>query len=92
VFNFNSNAIGVIDRIVDDYSVVGKDMFKKGMDISTFIGMRVTLGNDSTASTTIMGKITSKFGNAGKFNVTFDEKLTDALGNRSHPFSQLIII
>ena len=35
--------VGSIDRIVDEYTLIGKDLFSKGTDISQFVGMKIKL-------------------------------------------------
>lgn len=60
---------GAIDRIVDSHSLVGKDLFAKGADITQFVGMKVFL------STGQRGFIESSFGKSGKFRVQLTEAL-----------------
>jgi selenocysteine-specific elongation factor len=34
---------GIIDRIVDDNTIIGKDLFKKETDINIFVGLKIVL-------------------------------------------------
>ncbi|XP_055269367.1 selenocysteine-specific elongation factor, partial [Moschus berezovskii] len=54
---------GVVERVLDDYSVIGRSLFKKETNIQLFVGLRVHL------STGELGVIDSAFGQSGKFKV-----------------------
>lgn len=56
---------GVVDRVVDNYTLIVKDLFSKEMDIQQFAGKEVTLINGQT------GKIEGAFGKSGKIRVIF---------------------
>ena len=56
---------GTIDRVVDDYSVIGKGMFKKEFDMNTLKGFTVTKSNGEE------GKVEASFGKSGKFKMVF---------------------
>ena len=57
---------GVVDRITDERSFIGRDMFHKGTDLTPFIGLRLTLANG------LAGRIEGGFGQSGKYRVTLD--------------------
>lgn len=54
---------GVVDRLHDEYTVIGRDLFKKETQMDKFIGLRVSL------STGENGVIEGSFGQSGKFKV-----------------------
>ncbi|XP_027813660.1 selenocysteine-specific elongation factor isoform X1 [Ovis aries] len=54
---------GVVERVLDDHSVIGRSLFKKETNIQLFVGLRVHL------STGELGVIDSAFGQSGKFKV-----------------------
>ncbi|XP_069875398.1 selenocysteine-specific elongation factor-like isoform X1 [Dipodomys merriami] len=54
---------GVVDRVMDDYNVIGRSLFKKETNIQLFVGLEVTL------STGERGLIHSAFGQSGKFKI-----------------------
>uniref|UniRef100_A0A8D1PGU2 Selenocysteine-specific elongation factor n=1 Tax=Sus scrofa TaxID=9823 RepID=A0A8D1PGU2_PIG len=54
---------GVVERVMDDYSVIGRSLFKKETNIQLFVGLKVRL------STGELGVIDSAFGQSGKFKV-----------------------
>lgn len=54
---------GQVERKHDEYTVIGKSLFKKETNIDLFVGLRVTL------STGEKGVIEGSFGQSGKFKV-----------------------
>lgn len=50
-------------QVMDDYSVIGRSLFKKETNIQLFVGLKVRL------STGELGVIDSAFGQSGKFKV-----------------------
>lgn len=56
---------GVVDRVIDNYTVIVKDLFAKEMDIQQFVGKEIILGNGD------VGKIDGAFGKSGKIRVIF---------------------
>ncbi|XP_049719092.1 selenocysteine-specific elongation factor [Elephas maximus indicus] len=54
---------GLVERVIDDYSVIGRSLFKKETNIQLFVGLKVHL------STGELGVIDSAFGQSGKFKV-----------------------
>eukprot|EP01112_Ceratiomyxa_fruticulosa_P010457 TRINITY_DN2771_c0_g1_i3.p1 TRINITY_DN2771_c0_g1~~TRINITY_DN2771_c0_g1_i3.p1 ORF type:complete len:546 (+),score=96.05 TRINITY_DN2771_c0_g1_i3:121-1758(+) len=56
---------GVIERVHDPQTLIGKDLFKKETDMNLFVGMQVTKDNGE------VGIIESSFGKTGKFKVAF---------------------
>ncbi|XP_077132681.1 selenocysteine-specific elongation factor [Ranitomeya variabilis] len=54
---------GQVERVNDDYSVIGRSLFKKETNIQLFVGLKVTL------STGEEGAIEGSFGQSGKFKV-----------------------
>ncbi|ELR21543.1 selenocysteinespecific elongation factor, putative [Acanthamoeba castellanii str. Neff] len=58
---------GVIDRVQDEYTVIGRGFFKKETDLTIFLGLKVE------ASTGEVGVLESPFGKTGKFKVHFPQ-------------------
>ncbi|EHH66569.1 hypothetical protein EGM_03587 [Macaca fascicularis] len=54
---------GLVERAMDDYSVIGRSLFKKETNIQLFVGLKVHL------STGELGVIDSAFGQSGKFKI-----------------------
>ncbi|KAF6302839.1 eukaryotic elongation factor, selenocysteine-tRNA specific [Rhinolophus ferrumequinum] len=54
---------GLVERVIDDYNVIGRSLFKKETNIQLFVGLKVYL------STGELGVIDSAFGQSGKFKV-----------------------
>ncbi|XP_039730538.1 selenocysteine-specific elongation factor isoform X2 [Pteropus medius] len=54
---------GLVERVIDDYSVIGRSLFKKETNIQLFVGLKVHL------STGELGVIDSAFGQSGKFKI-----------------------
>ncbi|KAF6027845.1 EEFSEC [Bugula neritina] len=67
---------GVVERIVDDYTVIGRNLFKKETNIQSFVGMKVEL------STGEAGVIEGSFGQSGKFKVAFRGPLNEDTKSR----------
>ncbi|XP_075687897.1 selenocysteine-specific elongation factor isoform X1 [Rhinoderma darwinii] len=61
---------GQVERVNDDYSVIGRSLFKKETNIQLFVGLKVTL------STGEEGAIEGSFGQSGKFKVRIPNGLT----------------
>ena len=61
--------IGLIDRLVDSQTVIGKDLFQKETNINAFVNFKVELN-----PTGEQGFIESSFGQSGKFKVRFMSK------------------
>ncbi|CAF3418899.1 unnamed protein product [Rotaria socialis] len=58
--------VGFIDRVVDDQTIIGKDLFQKETNINTFVNFKVELTPKGE-----QGFIESSFGQSGKFKVRF---------------------
>ncbi|XP_071817093.1 selenocysteine-specific elongation factor-like [Apostichopus japonicus] len=54
---------GVVDRMTDEYSIIGRGLFKKETNLQTFVGLKVKL------STGEAGVIEGGFGQSGKFKI-----------------------
>uniref|UniRef100_G1M9H0 Selenocysteine-specific elongation factor n=2 Tax=Ailuropoda melanoleuca TaxID=9646 RepID=G1M9H0_AILME len=54
---------GLVERVMDDHSVIGRSLFKKETNIQLFVGLKVSL------STGELGVIDSAFGQSGKFKI-----------------------
>ncbi|XP_058422940.1 selenocysteine-specific elongation factor isoform X2 [Diceros bicornis minor] len=54
---------GLVERVMDDHSVIGRSLFKKETNIQLFVGLKVYL------STGELGVIDSAFGQSGKFKI-----------------------
>ncbi|XP_074655372.1 selenocysteine-specific elongation factor-like [Tubulanus polymorphus] len=59
----NKSREGVVERIHDEYTVIGRSLFKKESNLNAFIGLKVSL------STGERGVIEAGFGQSGKFKV-----------------------
>ncbi|XP_063678350.1 selenocysteine-specific elongation factor-like [Bolinopsis microptera] len=62
---------GQVERMNDEYTVIGKDLFKKETDIDLFSHLAVNL------STGELGKIEGSFGQSGKFKVYVQDGLSE---------------
>ena len=60
---------GLVERVMDEYSVIGKNMFKKETNIATFTGLKITL------STGEAGMIEGGFGQSGKIKIRIPGKM-----------------
>lgn len=60
---------GVVDRVIDNYTIIVKDLFAKDMDVQQFVGKEIILANGD------VGKIDGTFGKSGKIRVIFKEML-----------------
>uniref|UniRef100_A0A8D0GFL1 Eukaryotic elongation factor, selenocysteine-tRNA specific n=1 Tax=Sphenodon punctatus TaxID=8508 RepID=A0A8D0GFL1_SPHPU len=60
---------GQVERIIDDYSVIGRSLFKKETNIHIFVGLKVKL------STGEEGVIEGGFGQSGKFKIRIPDGL-----------------
>jgi selenocysteine-specific elongation factor len=73
IFKMKSKA-GKILRMVDEKIAVVVSLFKKDSNVDDFIGKTVTIAESEKK---IIGKIVSKFGQAGKVKVEFNENIKD---------------
>ena len=64
----NKGKRGVVERKMDDYTVICRGLFKKESKLDTFVGLKVTL------STGENGVIEGGFGQSGKFKVRVPSK------------------
>lgn len=60
---------GQVERVTDDYSVIGRSLFKKETNLQLFVGLKVTL------STGESGVIEGGFGQSGKFKIRIPDGL-----------------
>ena len=58
---------GVVERKHDEYTLIGRNLFKKETNIDLFVGLKVRLSTGET------GKIESGFGQSGKFKIRLDD-------------------
>ncbi|XP_038668073.1 selenocysteine-specific elongation factor [Scyliorhinus canicula] len=61
---------GQVERVSDDYNVIGRSLFKKETNMQLFVGMKVKL------STGDAGVIEGGFGQSGKFKIRIPDGLT----------------
>ncbi|XP_029359119.1 selenocysteine-specific elongation factor isoform X1 [Echeneis naucrates] len=61
---------GQVERVSDDYTVIGRSLFKKETNLQLFVGLKVTL------STGESGVIEGGFGQSGKFKIRIQEGLS----------------
>lgn len=77
---------GVIDRLVDERTLIGNKLFSKQTNMSIFIGLNI-----SRSSNNAVGRIESAFGKSGKFKVYFpDGGQTDTDGELVLSFKKYI--
>ncbi|XP_028825701.1 selenocysteine-specific elongation factor isoform X2 [Denticeps clupeoides] len=62
---------GIVERVTDDYSVIGRNLFKKETNLQLFVGLKVTLSSGET------GVIEGGFGQSGKIKIRIPEGLKD---------------
>jgi selenocysteine-specific elongation factor len=60
---------GIVERKHDEYTLIGRALFKKETNIDLFVGLKVKLSTGET------GKIESSFGQSGKFKIRLDNGL-----------------
>uniref|UniRef100_A0A1A7WQT0 Selenocysteine-specific elongation factor n=2 Tax=Iconisemion striatum TaxID=60296 RepID=A0A1A7WQT0_9TELE len=60
---------GQVERVTDDYSLIGRSLFKKETNLQLFVGLKVML------STGESGVIEGGFGQSGKFKIRVQEGL-----------------
>lgn len=53
----------ICDQVTDDYTVIGKNLFKKETNLQLFVGLKVTLSSGET------GVIEGSFGQSGKIKI-----------------------
>eukprot|EP00286_Rhodomonas_abbreviata_P010724 CAMPEP_0181342210 /NCGR_PEP_ID=MMETSP1101-20121128/30867_1 /TAXON_ID=46948 /ORGANISM="Rhodomonas abbreviata, Strain Caron Lab Isolate" /LENGTH=567 /DNA_ID=CAMNT_0023453629 /DNA_START=171 /DNA_END=1871 /DNA_ORIENTATION=- len=63
----NKQKVGSIKRVLDEQTVIGKDLFKKETDITKFLNLKVTLNGKTP------GYIEGSFGSSGQYKVRFHE-------------------
>ncbi|KAI1892746.1 hypothetical protein AGOR_G00136710 [Albula goreensis] len=61
---------GQVERVTDDYTVIGRNLFKKETNLQLFVGLKVRL------STGEQGVIEGGFGQSGKFKIRVPEGLS----------------
>ncbi|XP_069793504.1 selenocysteine-specific elongation factor isoform X2 [Narcine bancroftii] len=61
---------GHVERVSDDYSVIGRSLFKKETNMQLFVGMKIHL------STGEVGVIDGGFGQSGKFKIRIPDGLS----------------
>eukprot|EP00288_Rhodomonas_lens_P012513 CAMPEP_0177707294 /NCGR_PEP_ID=MMETSP0484_2-20121128/9674_1 /TAXON_ID=354590 /ORGANISM="Rhodomonas lens, Strain RHODO" /LENGTH=566 /DNA_ID=CAMNT_0019218797 /DNA_START=109 /DNA_END=1809 /DNA_ORIENTATION=- len=64
----NKQKVGSIKRVVDEFTVIGKDLFKKETDITKFINLKVSLNG------ALQGYIEGSFGSSGQYKVRFQQE------------------
>uniref|UniRef100_A0A3Q3NG87 Selenocysteine-specific elongation factor n=1 Tax=Mastacembelus armatus TaxID=205130 RepID=A0A3Q3NG87_9TELE len=60
---------GQVERVTDDYTVIGRNLFKKETNLQLFVGLKVALSTGET------GVIEGGFGQSGKFKIRIQEGL-----------------
>ncbi|KAJ5079262.1 selenocysteine-specific elongation factor [Anaeramoeba ignava] len=61
---------GLVDRVQDSSTLIGKDLFGKGAEIKRYSGTQVSIENKDGKKTD--GTIISSFGKTGKFKIRID--------------------
>ncbi|KAJ8046387.1 Selenocysteine-specific elongation factor [Holothuria leucospilota] len=67
---------GIVDRMTDEYNIIGRGLFKKETNIQTFVGLKVKL------STGENGVIEGGFGQSGKFKIRIPDGLKKETSSR----------
>ncbi|XP_030632457.1 selenocysteine-specific elongation factor [Chanos chanos] len=62
---------GTVERVTDDYTVIGRNLFKKETNLQLFTGLKVTLSSGE------MGVIEGGFGQSGKIKIRVPEGLKE---------------
>ncbi|XP_051562710.1 selenocysteine-specific elongation factor isoform X1 [Myxocyprinus asiaticus] len=62
---------GAVERVTDDYTVIGRNLFKKETNLQLFVGLKVTLSTGET------GYIEGSFGQSGKIKIRIPEGLKE---------------
>ncbi|XP_051568447.1 selenocysteine-specific elongation factor-like [Myxocyprinus asiaticus] len=62
---------GAVERVTDDYTVIGRNLFKKETNLQLFVGLKVTLSTGET------GSIEGSFGQSGKIKIRIPEGLKE---------------
>ena len=70
IFKYKERS-GVIERMNDEYTVIGKDLFKKETNIDLFTNLKVSL------STGEEGVIEGSFGQSGKYKINLPDGLLE---------------
>lgn len=65
----NKMKTGIVDRVVNDFEIIGKCMFKKETNMEQFMGLKVKLSSGES------GIIESSFGKSGKIKIRICEGL-----------------
>lgn len=60
---------GLVERCQDEYTLIGKNLFKKETNIQSFVGLKVTLSSGEK------GVIEGGFGQSGKFKIRIPGKI-----------------
>lgn len=55
--------MSLCDQVTDDYTVIGKNLFKKETNLQLFVGLKVALSTGET------GVIEGSFGQSGKIKI-----------------------
>ena len=76
---------GVVERKVDDYSIICRGLFKKETNMDAFLNLKVTL------STGEEGMIESSFGQSGKFKVRIPGKIPLMAWNFFHCYKMFCV-
>ncbi|KAG5274957.1 hypothetical protein AALO_G00142020 [Alosa alosa] len=62
---------GSVERVTDDYTVIGRNLFKKETNLQLFVGLKVTLSSGES------GVIEGGFGQSGKVKIRIPEGLKE---------------
>ncbi|XP_077977999.1 selenocysteine-specific elongation factor-like [Glandiceps talaboti] len=65
----NKSREGIAERMLDDYNIIGRALFKKETNIQLFVGLKVNLSTGET------GIIEGGFGQSGKYKVRIPDGL-----------------
>ncbi|XP_055069320.2 selenocysteine-specific elongation factor [Misgurnus anguillicaudatus] len=67
----NKQKEGAVERVTDDYTVIGRNLFKKETNLQLFVNLKVTLSTGET------GTIEGGFGQSGKIKIRIPEGLKE---------------
>jgi len=68
VYSGSSSSVFIFGQVTDDYTVIGRNLFKKETNLQLFVGLKVTL------STGEKGTIEGGFGQSGKIKIRIPGK------------------
>lgn len=72
---------GEIDRVLDPYTVIGRNLFRKETDLNLFVGLQI-IAHATETNQTFTGTIEGPFGTSGKVKIKFKTKIDTFLKSK----------